>query len=212
MDGWTYGVSTTIVPVDCAGVVSAASILRAFSERADGVLVAACGTGDCHCLNGNESCEKVVQEARELMQLAGIVPDRLRLSLSSDVDGKRFAELLDAFAADVSRLNGRARGRRRAKEAVARKRAKKAAVKRQAGRTPTKTAATKKATKRPARKTPTKKAATKKATKRPARRTPTKTAATKKATKRPARKTPTKTAATKKATAKRVKKTATKKR
>jgi len=112
-DGCSYGTATAIVPVDCAGVVSAAAILRAFSKGADGVLITACGRGDCHYSNGNESCEGVVQQTRDLMGLAGLAPERLRLDLSSDVDGGRFVALLDEFSAELAGLNGRA-GRKRA--------------------------------------------------------------------------------------------------
>jgi coenzyme F420-reducing hydrogenase delta subunit len=111
-DGRSYGTGTAIVPVDCAGVVSAAAILRAFSSDVDGVLIAACGSGDCHYSNGNDSCERVVQETRDLMGLAGLAPERLRLDLSSDVDGGRFVALLDEFAVELAGLNGRA-GRER---------------------------------------------------------------------------------------------------
>ena len=107
-DGRSYGTGTAIVPVDCAGVVSAAAILRAFSSDVDGVLIAACGSGDCHYSNGNESCERVVQETRDLMGLAGLAPQRLRLDLSSDVDGERFVALLDEFVVELDGLNGRA--------------------------------------------------------------------------------------------------------
>ena len=100
-DGCRYGTGTTLVALDCAGVVTAAAILRAFAGGARGVLVAACGTGDCHCTNGNESCEKVVEEARALLKLSGISPGRLRLDMSSDVSGSRFAELVREFEAEI---------------------------------------------------------------------------------------------------------------
>ena len=128
-DGRSYGTATAIVPVDCAGAVSAAAILRAFSSNVDGVLIAACGTGDCHYSNGNESCERVVQETRDLMGLAGLAPQRLRLDLSSDVDGERFVALLDEFAVELAGLNGRAGRERPAPRTSAKKgpsRAKKA--------------------------------------------------------------------------------------
>ena len=108
-DGRSYGTATTIVPVDCAGVIPAAAVLKAFARRAEGVLIAACGRGDCHYTNGNESCEAVVEKTRALMELAGIDSRRLRLDLSSDVDGGRFVALLDEFSGELAKLNGRAR-------------------------------------------------------------------------------------------------------
>ncbi len=122
VDGRSYGTATAIVPVDCAGVVSAAAILRAFSSDVDGVLITACGRGDCHYSNGNESCERVVQETRDLMGLAGLAPQRLRLDLSSDVDGGRFVDLLDEFAVELAGLNGRAGRERPAPPRSAKKR------------------------------------------------------------------------------------------
>lgn len=112
-DGCQYGASTTIVPVECGGCITVAAILRAFARGAGGVIVAACGAGDCHYANGNESCEEAAQEARELMRLAGIAPERLKVDLSSDVDGSRFASLVNDFASELSALGGDGRGRGR---------------------------------------------------------------------------------------------------
>jgi coenzyme F420-reducing hydrogenase delta subunit len=104
-DGCRYGVGTTLVAIDCAGVVTTAAILRAFACGVRGILVAACGPGDCHCTNGNESCEKVVEEARALLELSGISPGRLRLDMSSDVSGSRFAELIREFESELRELD-----------------------------------------------------------------------------------------------------------
>jgi coenzyme F420-reducing hydrogenase delta subunit len=109
-DGCQYAASTTVVPLECGGSLTTAAVLQAFAGRADGVLVAACGEGDCHYANGNDSCSEVVDEARELLALAGLDPGRLRLELSSNVDGAAFASLVRAFSADVGKLNGRAGG------------------------------------------------------------------------------------------------------
>ena len=104
-DGCGYGEDTTLLAVDCAGTVTAAAILRAFARGARGVLVGACGPGDCHCANGNESCEKAVDEARALLQLSGVSPRRLRLDMSSDVSGRRFAELVREFESELRALD-----------------------------------------------------------------------------------------------------------
>lgn len=114
-DGCRYGPSTTVVPVECGGCVTGAAILRAFAGGADGVLVAVCGAGDCHYANGNESCEAVVRDTQELMKLSGIAPERLRIDLSSDVAGGRFASLVTDFASQLAELDGRARRRSSAK-------------------------------------------------------------------------------------------------
>lgn len=112
-DGCTYGAGTTIVPVQCAGVVTCAAILRALARGARGVLIAACGRGDCHYSNGNESCERVVEEAHELMKLSGLQPERLKLDLSSEVEGQRFADLVSGFASELTELDAAATKRQR---------------------------------------------------------------------------------------------------
>ncbi len=91
--------------------MTVAAILRALTGGARGVLVAVCGAGDCHYANGNESCEEVVRETQELMRLSGIAPDRLRIDLSSEVDGSRFATLVTDFASELAALDANARGR-----------------------------------------------------------------------------------------------------
>ncbi len=104
-DGWMYGSDTTIVPVECAGSVTGAAILRAFAGNADGVLLAACGRGDCHCVNGNESCERAAEETRAIISLAGIARERLKIDLSSETDGKRFAQLVIDFENELAELD-----------------------------------------------------------------------------------------------------------
>jgi coenzyme F420-reducing hydrogenase delta subunit len=170
--------------VDCAGVVTGAAIIKAFSSGADGVLVAACGRGDCHYSNGNESCERVVEETRGLLKVAGVQPERLRLDLSSDVDGGRFVELLEEFSAEISSLRGAPPKRKPAKKPAKAKKvaprvAKKAAAKKTGKAAPKKVkgkAAPKKAKKKAAPKKATKKKATKKTAAKRARKPARKTA------------------------------------
>jgi F420-non-reducing hydrogenase iron-sulfur subunit len=142
-DGCTYSARATVVPVECAGRVTTAALLKALAGRPEGVLVAACGRGDCHYSNGNESCEKVVEETREIMRIAGVDPARLGFDLSSDVDGRRFASLIDGFSEEISKLNGRAAGRAKAARKPARTRSGKRTTKKA---TPKKKVATKRAT------------------------------------------------------------------
>ena len=42
-----------VIRVNCSGRVDPSFILKAFSEGADGVLVAGCHPGDCHYTSGN---------------------------------------------------------------------------------------------------------------------------------------------------------------
>lgn len=99
-----YQPNVKIVKVNCTGNLTTGHILNAFSSGADGVLVAGCGIGECHYIRGNESCREVVEEAREILQISGIDKERLSLELFSDVDGSKFASLMDSFVDRVKSL------------------------------------------------------------------------------------------------------------
>ena len=134
-DGCRYGEGTTFLAVDCAGVVTTAAILRAFAGGARGVLVGACGRGDCHCANGNESCEKAVEEARTLLELSGVPGGRVKLDLSSDVSGERFAGIVREFEEELRALDDSDKPRApRSKPGAARSRRKAAGRARQPAR------------------------------------------------------------------------------
>jgi len=103
-----YDPSVKIIGVNCAGAVTEACILRAFRQGAGGVMVAACGLGDCHMINGNSSCREVVEKTRRLLKLSGISGERLGFDLSSETGGTRFAALMNDFSDQVARaLNNR---------------------------------------------------------------------------------------------------------
>jgi len=101
-----YPPNVKIVGVDCAGTITPAFILRAFRNGADGVLVMGCGPGDCHYFTGNESCERVVQEAAKILDVSGIGKGRLGLELSSDVDGSKFASTIEGFIEKINTIKG----------------------------------------------------------------------------------------------------------
>lgn len=99
-----YQPNVKIVKVNCTGNLTTGHILSAFSSGADGVLVAGCGIGECHYIRGNESCKEVIEEAKEILQVSGIDKERLSLELFSDVDGSKFASLMDSFVDRVKSL------------------------------------------------------------------------------------------------------------
>ncbi len=101
-----YPPNAKIVGVNCVGTITSAFILRAFRNGADGVLIMGCGPGDCHYFTGNESCERVVQEAARILEVSGIETERLRFELSSEVDGSRFASTMEGFIKKVRTIKG----------------------------------------------------------------------------------------------------------
>ncbi|MGC8719494.1 MAG: hydrogenase iron-sulfur subunit [Thermodesulforhabdaceae bacterium] len=59
--------------------------------------------GDCHYLDGNVKAQKVVQRTKEILDLLGMNPERLRLRWVSASEGVRFAEEIKDFVAYLKR-------------------------------------------------------------------------------------------------------------
>ena len=99
-----YPPSTRVIRVMCSGRVSPMFILEALRGGADGVLVTGCHLGDCHYISGNERAETNIAMARDLLDLLGIEPQRLRLEWISAAEGARFAEVVNEFTEQVREL------------------------------------------------------------------------------------------------------------
>jgi len=99
-----YATEVRIVRVMCSGRVSSGIILKAFLSGADGVMVLGCHIGDCHYRIGNLQAEKHVAQAKELIDLAGIEPERLLLQWISAAEGELFARTIDDFTKRIRAL------------------------------------------------------------------------------------------------------------
>jgi Fe-S oxidoreductase/coenzyme F420-reducing hydrogenase delta subunit len=86
-----YPSHVRLIRVMCTGRIHSGFLLEAFLQGADGVLVAGCHIGDCHYLEGNVKCQKVVEDTREYLRLLGIEEGRLRLKWISASEGAQFA-------------------------------------------------------------------------------------------------------------------------
>ena len=103
-DGKSYPPNVRIVKVNCTGRITTAFLLRAFNEGAHGVLVAACGFGECHYITGNEECRRHVEEAKTLLAQSGIDKKRLHMELFTDVKGSTFARVMERFVKKIRKL------------------------------------------------------------------------------------------------------------
>jgi F420-non-reducing hydrogenase iron-sulfur subunit len=99
-----YPPTTRVIRVMCSGRVSPMFVLEALRGGADGVLVTGCHLGDCHYISGNERAETNIAMARELLDLLGIEPQRLRLEWISAAEGARFAEVVNEFTEQIQDL------------------------------------------------------------------------------------------------------------
>jgi len=99
-----YPPNIRIVRVMCSTRVSPHLILEVLKAGADGVLVGGCHIGDCHYITGNYYTEKRINLTKELVRLAGIEPERLRLEWISASEGERFAGTVSDFVKQVKAL------------------------------------------------------------------------------------------------------------
>ena len=79
-------------------------ILQAFLLGADGVLVGGCHLGDCHYISGNLMAEERVKKVRGWLEEVGLDPERLRLEWVSAGEGKRLAEVMTEFTAQLEKV------------------------------------------------------------------------------------------------------------
>lgn len=75
-----------VVEIPTAGALRLEWLLKAFENGAAGVAVVACGAGRCRYAAGTPSAEGVVLRARNLLQVAGIPPERLFYCRPGDDD------------------------------------------------------------------------------------------------------------------------------
>lgn len=99
-----YPANIKIVAVNCSGRITPKLILNAFEYGADGVLIGACGKGECHYIFGNKTAEAVVKETQQLLQLSGIDPQRLGFELFSDISGEYFVSVMTKFHDHIAQL------------------------------------------------------------------------------------------------------------
>lgn len=110
--GWGYlgdeaALSSQIknwVPIICSGKIDTAHIVDAFKHGADGVLVLGCPEGECHYQDGNYEAKKRIYLLQKVLATYGIEPDRVRIELSLDPEGKRIPELVKKMSGALKKL------------------------------------------------------------------------------------------------------------
>jgi F420-non-reducing hydrogenase iron-sulfur subunit len=88
----------------CSSRVDAQHILKAFQEGIDGVLVGGCHFGDCHYISGNHLTYKRIGMLKRILPAFGIEPERLRLEWISAAEGRKLADVNDAFIEEIRAL------------------------------------------------------------------------------------------------------------
>jgi len=84
--------------------VDALSVLTAFENGVDGVMVTGCMEGDCHFLEGNLRAEARVTHLKKLLDEAGVGGERVEMFNISASMGKKFADSVTAFTERIREL------------------------------------------------------------------------------------------------------------
>ena len=100
-DGLTYDADAVVLPVKCTGLVKVSYLLKLFAKGMRGVLVLGCDEGDCRYYNGSARCAEIVDETREILDLAGIKPDRLQFHMIAESGGREAKRVLKGFLKQV---------------------------------------------------------------------------------------------------------------
>jgi coenzyme F420-reducing hydrogenase delta subunit len=99
-----YPPNIRIIRVPCSSRISPLLILRSLQHGADGVIVSGCHPGDCHYVSGNYVARRKFALLNNLLDYVGIEKGRVRFSWVSAAEGKRFAEIMKEFTAEVKAL------------------------------------------------------------------------------------------------------------
>jgi len=99
-----YAPDVLPIKVPCSARMDPQLVIRAFSEGADGVLLAGCHPGDCHYLKGNYKALRRFMLLKKYTSQMGIEDERLRLEWISASEGARYAEVVNEMSARVAKL------------------------------------------------------------------------------------------------------------
>lgn len=99
-----YAPNLRVIRVMCSTRVDPVFVLRPFLRGLDGVLVLGCHLGDCHYLSGNYHTQHRMRMMARVLEMVGLDPNRLYLDWVSASEGRRFADLVNAFTERIRGL------------------------------------------------------------------------------------------------------------
>ena len=105
MEKTSYSPSLSLVRVSCLGRLHLGILLRAFELGADGVMLLGCPVAECHYESGMSRANELYAEAKKVLHLLGIDPQRLALAEVPLGRGDILAKRVTAFARRIGRSN-----------------------------------------------------------------------------------------------------------
>ena len=106
-----YTTENRLIRVMCSGRVDLAFVLRAFSNKMDGVFIGGCRLNECNYItHGNYHALNMVLLCRKIMEHIGLNPERLKIEFMSSGEGMLFAEVINDFGKKVKELGPLGKG------------------------------------------------------------------------------------------------------
>ena len=100
-----YRTEIRLIRVMCSGRVDLEFILRAFSNKADGVFIGGCRLNECNYItHGNYDALSNVLICKKIMKHIGLNPERLSIEFMSSGDGILLTELINDFCTKVEEI------------------------------------------------------------------------------------------------------------
>jgi F420-non-reducing hydrogenase iron-sulfur subunit len=100
----SYPSAIKIVELPCTGRIDVVTMLHAFEQGADGVLVAGCLSGRCHYLQGNLYARQRVDYVARMLDEIGLGAARLRMINISAAMAAQFAQFAGEHVETVRAL------------------------------------------------------------------------------------------------------------
>ena len=99
-----YPPNIRLIRLMCSGRLDPTSVMKAFANGADGVMITGCHPGECHYLEQNYKALRRFQLMRRTLAALGIEPERLKLVWASAAEGVKFAEETTKLVEEVRAL------------------------------------------------------------------------------------------------------------
>ena len=102
--GLDYPSSVKIVRVNCLARVDMGLILNAFDYGAEGVMLLGCEPGNCHFGKDNEYINSEYARTKSILEMLGVVTDRLALVQLPAFDGQQFVTQVNKLISDIEKI------------------------------------------------------------------------------------------------------------
>jgi len=93
-----------VIRTMCSGRIDPTFIFHAFTQGADGVMIAGCHPGDCHYNSGNYKARRRIMLLKNMLPQLGIESERLKLEWISASEATKFQSAVNGFIDEVVEL------------------------------------------------------------------------------------------------------------